>query len=162
MVFSLTVPIASLSASHLLLFTWALKISSLTSRTIRLCGSKWHFVHVLKARTNVARFEVSQLQTWNLSFFPFFFLKCFSHFLNFVPFNEKQYLHSKPQSFLWVYSNRCMLYFWLFLYTRKERLVCWGGAGGNQMPKQETKPSRVPALSSESCIYFHYLSTSEF
>uniref|UniRef100_A0A493TP51 Spermatid perinuclear RNA-binding protein n=1 Tax=Anas platyrhynchos platyrhynchos TaxID=8840 RepID=A0A493TP51_ANAPP len=83
-VFSLTVPIASLSASHLLLFTWALKISSLTSRTIRLCGSKWHFVHVLKARTKLARFEVSQLQTWNLRcfvfvfFFSFFSQKCFS------------------------------------------------------------------------------------
>uniref|UniRef100_A0A8C1ZM34 Spermatid perinuclear RNA-binding protein n=1 Tax=Cyprinus carpio TaxID=7962 RepID=A0A8C1ZM34_CYPCA len=39
-VFSLTIPFTSRGPSLLFLFTWVLKISSLTSRTIRLCGSK--------------------------------------------------------------------------------------------------------------------------
>lgn len=80
------------------------------------------FCTCLKSKKNVARFEVSQLQTWNLSFFSFFFffLKSFSHFLNFAPCNEKQYLVQATVLSLGTQQQMC-IYSWLFLYTRRGR-----------------------------------------
>lgn len=65
--FSLTAPIASLWASHHL-FTWALKISSLTSRTIRLSGLKWQFL-CLDHKSQCDPLRLSSFQTqhsWHL------------------------------------------------------------------------------------------------
>lgn len=92
------------------------------------------FCTCLKSKKNVARFEVSQLQTWNLSFFPSFFLKCFSHFLNFASCNEKQYLvQATSPLFGYIAID---VYILLVIYTRRGRTGVLRGE--NQTPNQGT------------------------
>lgn len=92
------------------------------------------FCTCLKSKKNVARFEVSQLQTWNLSFFPFFFLNCFFNFLNFAPCNEKQYLVQATVLSLGTQQQMC-IYSWLFLHQKGKD---WCVERENQTPNQGT------------------------
>lgn len=109
------------------------------------------FCTCLKSKKNVARFEVSQLQTWNMSFFLFFFLKCFSHFLNCAPCNEKQYLVQATSP---LFGYIAIDVYILLVISLHQKGKDWCVEGGKPNTKPRHNPGRVLLQAVKSAFTF--------